>query len=139
MDVNLTLARLRDSVRAAQSEQSGSDEPFTLRQARNVLRNLAREFSALDESLSAGGDLPQAWDQDPAWRDAYHIAWVGACNPNGVQLTYVKHVERLGSDHPAVRAIRDHLGYLNGESLGPSFEDLEIVTENAKRLGLMPA
>jgi hypothetical protein len=82
---------------------------------------------------------PEAEAENAAWRDAYYIAWIGACNPRAVGATYVKHSNTLGRQHPAVRAIGDHHDFLKGESLGPSLADLESVKMNAQRLGLMPA
>ena len=75
--------------------------------------------------------------EDQAWRDAYYIADVGASNPRGVERTLTETSGRVGSDHPAVRAIRGHLEFLRGESLGPSFGDLDAVRVNARRLGII--
>jgi hypothetical protein len=74
---------------------------------------------------------------DQAWRDAYYIATVGASNPKGVANALARHVGHLGDDHPAVRAIRGHLEFLQGTSLGPEFDDLREVGRNAARLGLI--
>lgn len=75
--------------------------------------------------------------EDKAWHAAYLIAWVGASNPRGVALALDEHSTAVGSDHPAVVAIRGHLDYLNGQSLGPAFDILDAVRENAGRLGLL--
>jgi hypothetical protein len=65
--------------------------------------------------------------EEKLWRDAYLIAWIGACNPNSVAKALAAHERDHGADHPAVRAIRGHLEFLRGNSLGPSDEDLEAV------------
>lgn len=51
---------------------------------------------------------------DQAWRDAWQIAWVGACNPLAVTRTLDHHREILGETHPAVVAISGHLAFLHG-------------------------
>ena len=73
---------------------------------------------------------------DALWRDAYYIAWIGASNPRGVAHTLDQYREEYGADHAAVRAIAGHLAFLNGDGIGPEFEDLDAVLSNARRLGL---
>jgi hypothetical protein len=72
-----------------------------------------------------------------AWRNAYYIAWVGACNQVAVQSAYSTHAPHLGEDHPAVRAIKGQLEFLQGTSPGPSAEDIQLVLEHAASLGLI--
>jgi hypothetical protein len=54
-----------------------------------------------------------------------------------VTNSLARHNGHLGDDHPAVRAIKGHLAFLKGESLGPELDDLREVERNARRLGLM--
>jgi hypothetical protein len=75
--------------------------------------------------------------EDQAWRDAYYIADVGASNPKGVARTMEAHINTVGADHPAVRAIAGHLEFLQGHGIGPEFDDLAAVKANARRLGII--
>jgi hypothetical protein len=75
-------------------------------------------------------------DDDQVWRDAYSIAWVGACNARAVARTLTHYRDTYGANHPAVRAIAGHLAFLDHESLGPEFADLDAVVENGRRLGI---
>jgi hypothetical protein len=67
--------------------------------------------------------------QNDVWKDAYLIAWIGACNQLAVKLILQRHAATYGADHQAVRAIRGHLEFLEGNSLGPEMEDLRAVKE----------
>lgn len=67
--------------------------------------------------------------QNDVWKDAYLIAWIGACNKLAVSLILKRHEATYGADHQAVRAIRGHLEYLEGDSLGPEMEDLRAVKD----------
>jgi hypothetical protein len=69
-------------------------------------------------------------DETALWRDAYHIAWVGASNPKGVARTLQAHQATFGADHIAVRAIRGHLDFLQGTSCGPEFDELDAVRDH---------
>ena len=84
-------------------------------------------------------DEREAWKrvEDEAWRDEFHIAWIGASNPRAVMRTLNRHRAVMGEDHPAVRAITGHLAFLEGKSLGPSEELLGEVMEQAYRLHLV--
>jgi hypothetical protein len=75
--------------------------------------------------------------EDQLWRDAYNIAWIGASNPRGVRHSITQIFEAgFDDDHAAVRAIKGHLDFLEGRSLGPEFSDLDLVIANARRLGI---
>ncbi len=82
-------------------------------------------------------DQPTTTDEDQAWRDAHAIAWIGASNPRAVQNAVDRWTNVLGTDHLAVRAMVDHLDFLNGHGLGPDPEVLDAVVDNARRLGLI--
>ncbi len=56
--------------------------------------------------------------------------------PVAVEKTMIKHTRTLRPEHPAVRAISGHLGFLRGCGAGPSPELLDQVRENAIRLGI---
>lgn len=77
--------------------------------------------------------------EDQLWKDAYHIAWVGASNRKAVYRVMEAYLATFGSSHAAVRAIEGHYAYLTGTSLGPEPEDLDAVLFNARRLGLWSA
>ena len=72
---------------------------------------------------------PMTCHEYAAWRDGYLIAWVGASNPRGVSFRLATHESELGPDHVAVRAIRGHLAFLQGEALGPDMDDLTAVRD----------
>jgi hypothetical protein len=74
--------------------------------------------------------------EDRAWQAAYAIAWVGASNPRGVTRSLTEYREALGPEHVAARAIAGHLAFLQGESIGPEFDELDAVLSNARRLGI---
>jgi hypothetical protein len=75
-------------------------------------------------------------EADAAWRDAYHIAWIGASNPKGVERSLTQHIATVGAGHVACKAMAGHLAYLRGHGLGPELEELGEVFDNAVRLGL---
>jgi hypothetical protein len=78
-----------------------------------------------------------AHDDAQLWHDAYGIAWIGACNPLGVQHTLDQHyAQGFNEEHPAIRAIEGHLDFLKGRSLGPELADLGAVLDHAKTSGL---
>jgi hypothetical protein len=52
-----------DAVRQYDAIGTLTDEPFTPKQALNILRNMATRFAALDEHLKTKGDFPGAWDR----------------------------------------------------------------------------
>ena len=64
-----------------------------------------------------------------AYRDAYLIAWIGACNAKAVQRSLSEHETVLGEAHDAVAAIRGHLDYLRGKGLGPETDVLVRVRD----------
>ena len=75
--------------------------------------------------------------EDRLWRDAYYIAYIGASNPRGVRHSLTQIVEAgFDDNHAAVRAIKGHLDFLEGRSLGPEIADLDAVLANARRLGV---
>lgn len=83
--------------------------------------------------------------EDQAWKDAYYIAWVGACNPLAVAGTLTRNTSALMGElhdtnairhHPALIAIAGQLGYLYDVSFGPSEDILDAVKANAERLGI---
>jgi hypothetical protein len=80
-----------------------------------------------------------AEDADAVWEHAYHIAWIGASNPKGVERTWLIDATRHGQDHPGVRAILAHLDFLHGQGIGPEFADFDAVRDNARRLGIEDA
>lgn len=67
--------------------------------------------------------------QHDVWNDAYLIAWIGACNKFAVSQILKRHEAMYGADHQAVRAIRGHLEFLEGISLGPEMDDLRAVKD----------
>lgn len=82
--------------------------------------------------------------EDQAWKDAYEINWVGACNPVAVASRLAHHSAALMRElhnttaikqHHALRAIAGQLAFLYGLSLGPSEETLDVVKVNAERIG----
>lgn len=83
--------------------------------------------------------------EDQIWREAYGLAYVGASNPvatAGRLCNLTAEVQGLigtreAEKHPALRAIAGHLAYLFGHGLGPESEYLDMVEENARRLGLI--
>jgi hypothetical protein len=84
--------------------------------------------------------------EDQAWKDAYEINWVGACNPVAVASVLARHSSALMREmhdtagvrqHHALRAIAGQLAYLYGLSLGPSEETLDAVKANAERIGCL--
>ncbi len=87
------------------------------------------------ECSVCGHRAPASAVRDSAWRDAYLIAWIGASNPKAVQRALDTHSTNLGESYPAVRAIRGHLAFLQGTSLGPDSGELDEVRLNGQRLG----
>lgn len=75
--------------------------------------------------------MPNITTEQP-WRDAYLIAWIGASNPRAVQRTLDTHTATYGPEHVAVRAIRGHLDYLEGNGLGPEMDALREVKERGE-------
>lgn len=73
--------------------------------------------------------------EEKAYHDAYLIAWVGASNPKAVERRIERVERQLGPDHVTVRAMRGHLAFLHGTSIGPDDTDLSAIRDYAERKG----
>jgi hypothetical protein len=84
---------------------------------------------------------------DQAWTDAYRISVPGAVNAAAVAATLGRNIAALtrhlgtreAARHPSLRCILGQLTYLMGTTLGPEFEEIDQLIENAKRLGIYDA
>ncbi|MBO0820634.1 MAG: hypothetical protein J2P26_07255 [Nocardiopsaceae bacterium] len=102
------------------------------RRTRWISEHLPRDFSPANTEPLAG---PGA---DAAWTDADCIARAGASNPARVRRAIARHEAVLGARHPAVKAMRGHLRFLEGTGPGPEPALLGQVDAHARRLGLQP-
>ena len=83
--------------------------------------------------------------EDVAWKDAYGIAFIGAVNPLAVAGTLARDSSALMDvlrstkavcEHPALRAIAEHLAFLYSAGLGATVEHLDWIEYHARRLGI---
>jgi hypothetical protein len=88
-----------------------------------------RCLGTIKQTGSKVTSMKTAVHTDP-WEDAYGIAWIGASNPKGVQNT-VDHWKQQGlnEDEMPLRAMQKHLDYLNGDGLGPEWDDLTAIND----------
>lgn len=72
--------------------------------------------------------LPE--DSEKLVRDAYGIAWIGACNVRAVASTIEEWLRQgVPASNVFIRCMMAHVDYLNGKGLGPEFSDLDTLRD----------
>jgi hypothetical protein len=73
--------------------------------------------------------------EDRMWQNAYDIAWAGASDhPERIIYMISAYAGLFGYDHPAIKAMCDHLAFLLGHGLGPNDDILDQLLEEHDRI-----
>lgn len=102
------------------------------RQDRNRIRFVWGRDAVLTGLFTVDGGyrvtLPE--DSERIIRDAYGIAYVGACNATAVRNTIEGWLRQgVPADSLPIRCMMGQADFLAGRSLGPSFEDLTAIMD----------